>query len=109
MLRMFPAVLLLCACVSVSLPASAQTGLAGIVDSVSRLDKNFDIADRNRDGLLSKDEANAGHVPFLVRHFDAIDVAKRGLVSKDDLHAFIRRWLMQSQPAPASSVGPGEE
>jgi len=102
MLRMFPAVLLLCACVS-------ETGLAGIVDSVSRLDKNFDIADRNRDGLLSRDEANAGHVPFLVRHFDAIDVAKRGLVSKNDLHAFIRRWLMQSQPAPASSVGSGGE
>ncbi|MHB1058284.1 MAG: EF-hand domain-containing protein [Rhodanobacter sp.] len=84
--------------------AFAQNGLGGIVDSVSRLDRNFDAADRNRDGLLSKDEAQAGHVAFIARNFDAIDTARRGLVSKDDVHAFIRHWLMQRQPAPASSA-----
>lgn len=92
-------------CAAAPLTAPAQTGLGGLVDSVSTLDRNFDAADRSRDGLLSKDEAKAGHVPFIARHFDAIDTAKRGLVSKDDVHAFIKRSLMRNQPASGSSAG----
>ncbi len=88
-------------CLVAPWPVFAQSGLGGIVDSVSRLDRNFDAADRNRDGLLSREEAGAGHVAFVTRNFDAIDTAKRGLVSKDDVHAFIQDWLMRSQAAPA--------
>ncbi|MFZ0871975.1 MAG: EF-hand domain-containing protein [Rhodanobacter sp.] len=86
------------------MPAMAQSGLTGITDSVRTLDINFDAADANHDGLLSKDEAKAGHVPFIVKNFDAIDTGHRGLVSKDDVHQFIQRALMRSQPAPASST-----
>lgn len=92
------------ACVSAPLLAYAQNGVGSIADSVDRLDKNFDAADRSHDGLLSKEEAEAGHVAFIAKNFDAIDTSKRGLVSKDDVHAYIRRLLMHGQPAPASSA-----
>ena len=101
MLRTMLALLVLGVSVAAPLPAFAQNGLGGIIDSVNRLDRNFDAADRNRDGLLSRKEAAAGHVAFVARNFDAIDTAKRGQVSKDDVHAFIQDWLMRRQPAPA--------
>jgi hypothetical protein len=90
------------------LPAAlpAQTGLSGITRSVKILDRNFDIADRNRDGKLSRKEAQDGPVPFIAAHFDAIDAAHTGLVSKKDVHAYIARMLMRSQPAPAAAAGP---
>jgi hypothetical protein len=91
-------------CAIAPLPAPAQTGMGRLVDNVDMLDRNFDAADKNRDGQLSKDEAKAGHVPFIVKNFDAIDATGRGLVSKEDVHAFIRRSLMHSQPAPGSST-----
>ncbi|MGH8158767.1 MAG: EF-hand domain-containing protein [Rhodanobacter sp.] len=91
-------------CFAASLPALAQSGLNGLVKTVNASDKNFDMADRNHDGLLSKDEAKAGNVPFIVDHFDAIDTQHRGLVSKQEVHAFILRSIQkQSQPASASS------
>ena len=83
--------------------AIAQAGLSGVATSMMTLDRNFDIADRNHDGLLSKDEAKAGHVPFIVKNFDAIDTQHRGLVSKDDVHDFIKKSLGHTPPAPASS------
>jgi hypothetical protein len=85
-------------------PAIAQTGLSGITTSVMTLDRNFDIADRNHDGLLSKDEAKAGHVLFIVKNFDAIDTQHRGLVSKDEVHDFIGKALKHTPPAAASST-----
>lgn len=81
----------------------AQSGLNGISRSVQVLDKNFDIADKNRDGKLSKQEALSGPVPFIARNFDAIDVTHTGFVTKADVHAFIERMLMRSQPANSSS------
>ena len=104
MLRTMFILLVFGACMSAPLLVHAQNGLGNIVDSVNRLDKNFDAADRSHDGLLSKDEAEAGHVPFIAKNFDAIDTSKRGLVSKDDVHAYIRRLLMHGQAAPASST-----
>jgi hypothetical protein len=97
-----PLLLVLVTCAVAPLPAPAQNGLGGFVDSVGKLDRNFEAADKNADGLLSRDEAKAGHVPFIVRNFDAIDTAKRGSVSKDDVHAFIQRSLMRGQPRPAA-------
>jgi hypothetical protein len=85
-------------------PVVAQAGLSGVANSLMTLDRNFDIADRNHDGLLSKDEAKAGHVPFIVKNFDAIDTQHRGLVSKQDVHDFIQKALAKKPPAPASST-----
>jgi hypothetical protein len=82
----------------------AQSGLGNLSASVAVLDKNFDAADRNHDGLLDRDEARAGHVAFIATNFDGIDVQHRGKVSKDDVHQFMQRSLMRGQPTPASST-----
>ncbi|WP_426702345.1 EF-hand domain-containing protein [Rhodanobacter sp. Col0626] len=101
--RTLPVLFVIAACAISPWPALGQSGLGGIVNSVSMLDRNFDAADKNHDSLLSKDEARAGHVPFIVANFDAIDTRHRGLVSKDEVHDFIKRSLLRNQPAPGSS------
>lgn len=68
----------------------AQSGLGGIASQIDMAQKNFAIADRNHDGLLSREEAEKGPVPFIRAHFDAIDREHRGLVSKEDVAAYIR-------------------
>ncbi|KRF02054.1 hypothetical protein ASG87_11250 [Frateuria sp. Soil773] len=83
--------------------ASAQNGLGGLADQAARASKNFDIADKNHDGLLSREEAEAGPVPFIRAHFDAIDTAHRGQVSKADVAAYIRR-MQNAGPARATTV-----
>jgi hypothetical protein len=108
MSRVLFAVLAIALAVSANLPSvSNAQGLNGILTSVDTMDKNFDIADTNHDGVLSKDEAMKGNVPFIVMHFDAIDTQHRGLVSKQDVHAYIVRMLEQHQPTAASSSKPG--
>jgi hypothetical protein len=104
--RLMLVVLAFAVCAISAAPATAQTGLSGISTSVMTLDRNFDIADKNHDGLLSKDEANAGHVPFIVKNFDAIDTQHRGLVSKEDVHNFIKQGLGRNSPTPAASTKP---
>jgi hypothetical protein len=96
--------LVFAACAIAPLPAPAQTGLGRLADSMDKLDRNFDAADKNRDGLLSRDEAKNGNVPFVVKNFDAIDAKDQGLVSKDDVHAFVKQLLMRRQPASGSST-----
>jgi hypothetical protein len=81
---------------SVALPVLAQTGLNEVARAVQAMDKNFDIADKNHDGLLTKQEAQEGPVPFIARNFDAIDTAHRGTVSKQQVHAYIAAMLMRS-------------
>jgi hypothetical protein len=98
-----PALLVIGLCAFTSWSVAAQTGIGRITDKVAAMDKNFDAADTSRDGLLSKDEAKAGHVPFIIRNFDRIDTQHRGHVSKDDVHEFIKKSLMDMQPPPAPS------
>jgi hypothetical protein len=91
---------------SLPLASMAQSGLNEITRAIQAQDKNFDIADKNHDGLLTKQEAENGPVPFIARNFDAIDTAHRGVVSKKDVHTYIANMLMRSsQPASASSSG----
>ena len=81
----------------------AQAGLTGITQNVRQLDKNFDIADKNHDGKLSREEAKAGPVPFIAKHFDAIDASRSGFVTKADVHAYIGKALTRSQASPPVS------
>jgi hypothetical protein len=80
----------------------AQTGLNEVVRSVHALDVNFDAADKNHDGVLSRQEA--AQVPYIANNFDAIDTQHRGVVSKDDLHRYIAAQLKGAHAAPASST-----
>lgn len=80
--------------------ASAQAGVGRLASKLDVVSKNFDAADRDHDGLLTKDEAKAGNVPFIARHFDQIDREHRGKVSKQDVAAYLQSRV---RPAPAAA------
>lgn len=106
MARLVRVILVLGVLIGLPVATLAQNGLNEVARNVKALDKNFDVADKNHDGLLTKQEAESGPVPFIARHFDAIDTAHRGTVSKTDVHNFIAKGLTRSsQPAAASSAG----
>jgi hypothetical protein len=81
----------------------AQTGLNQVAKSVRQIDKNFDVADKNRDGKLTLAEAQSGATPFIANHFDAMDTGHKGYVTKADVHAYIKQNLTRNQPPSASS------
>ena len=81
----------------------AQTGMTQIAKSVREMDKNFDVADKNHDGKLTREEAQSGSTPMIANHFDAIDADHKGYVTKADVHAFVQRNLTRGHAAPASS------
>ena len=97
--------LLLAACATLMAVAAAhaQIGLGNLANQAGNAVKNFDIADKNHDGLLTKEEAEKGPVPFIRAHFDAIDKNHRGAVSKQDVADYIRS-LHESAPAAAGST-----
>jgi Ca2+-binding EF-hand superfamily protein len=80
----------------------AQSGYGGIANTANNAMKNFDVADKNHDGLLTKEEAEKGPVPFIRAHFDAIDKNHRGAVSKQDVMEYFHS-LQKPAPAAASS------
>ena len=88
---------------AVAAAAQAQIGLGNIANQASNALKNFDIADKNHDGLLTREEAEKGPVPFIRAHFDQIDKDKRGTVSKQDVADYVRS-LQRPSPAPAAST-----
>jgi hypothetical protein len=85
--------------------AQAQIGAGYLATQADVAVKNFDIADKNRDGVLTKEEAAKGPVPFIRAHFDEIDKAKRGTVSKQDVIDYIRAMQnpASKKPAPAAA------
>jgi EF hand len=52
----------------------------------SRIMKKMQEADKNKDGLISREEAKS--MPRLEKNFDAIDTNKDGQLSKEELTAF---------------------
>lgn len=81
----------------------AQSGFGGVANQAQNIAKNFDIADRNHDGLLTKEEAEKGPVPFIRAHFDEIDKTHRGVVSKQDVTDYIRSLQKPAPAAPSST------
>jgi hypothetical protein len=105
MARYVRTILALAVIAGAPITALAQTGLNEIGKAVAAMDKNFDIADKNHDGQLTRQEADTGPVPFIARNFDAIDTTHRGYVTKKEVHAYIANMLMRSsQPASAASA-----
>lgn len=95
--------LILASCVALAaLPAAAQHGMGGLANDAAIAIKNMKIADRNHDGLISREEAEKGPVPFIRAHFDQIDRKHRGAVSVDDVKAYVRS--LQRKPAASSSA-----
>jgi hypothetical protein len=106
MARYVRMMLVLVAMAGVPTVAWAQTGLNEIARAVQAMDKNFDIADKNHDGMLTQQEAEAGPVPFIARNFDAIDSTHRGSVTKKEVHTYIATMLMRSSQPAASASAP---
>ena len=77
----------------------AQSGYGGIANTAQKAMKNFDIADKNHDGLLTREEAEK--VPFIKTHFDQIDTTHRGAVTKQEVRDYISSL---QRPAPASTT-----
>lgn len=93
--------LILTIALAVAAPAMAQTGLGYMAKKLDIAVKNFDAADRNHDGLLSKEEAEKGDVPFIAKHFEQIDREHRGQVSKEDVGNYLKSL---TRPASAGSA-----
>jgi Ca2+-binding EF-hand superfamily protein len=55
----------------------------------AEMQKRFAAADRNGDGRLTKDEAQAG-MPYVYKHFDEIDKTRQGSISLAEIAAFAR-------------------
>ena len=55
----------------------------------AEMQKRFAAADKNGDGRLSKDEAQAG-MPYVYKHFDEIDKTHQGTISLAEIAAYAR-------------------
>jgi hypothetical protein len=55
-----------------------------------KLRADFDRADVNRTGTLTREQAGAAGLGFIAQHFDEIDTRKSGKVAFDDLKRFLR-------------------
>lgn len=91
------------ACTLAATAIHAQSGLGSLTQQAQIANKNFDIADKNKDGMLTKEEAQNGPVPFIRAHFDAIDKDNKGTVSKQDVVDYIKS-LQQGHHQPAAAV-----
>ena len=77
-------------CLGATGAVQAQDGKAGRArDMAAELQKRFAAADKNGDGRLTKEEAQAG-MPMVSRHFDEIDKAHAGSISLADIAAFAK-------------------
>lgn len=85
------------ACIALLLFAAALTGCARAqgpraARAAQDLEQRFALADRDRDGRLTRDEARAG-MPWVERNFDAIDTARSGTVDLAQVMTFARGEL----------------
>ena len=74
-----------------------------------RFDAKFKAADKDGDGALTKDEAQAG-LPHLAKHFDQIDANHDGKVTEDEIRAYMKsrhdaRKAQKNTPAAAAMPG----
>ena len=56
-------------------------------ERAKKMQEHFKAADKNGDGKISREEANAS-MPRVAKHFDEIDANKDGFVTKEEMRAF---------------------
>ena len=83
----------------------AQTGMNRLAQRMDQAQKNFDMADVDRDGRLTREEARKGRVPYIRDHFDAIDSSHQGSVSKQDVIDYIHARQRQAHPSTGTPPG----
>ncbi|WP_426395620.1 EF-hand domain-containing protein [Ralstonia sp. R-29] len=74
-----------------------------------RFDAKFKAADKDGDGALTKEEAQAG-MPHLAKKFDQIDANHDGKVTEDEIRAYMKarhdaRKAQKNTPAAAAMPG----
>lgn len=70
--------------------AQAPAGTAGSATKGERAHKmheHLKAADKNGDGMISREEANAS-LPRLAKHFDQIDTNQDGQITREEMKAF---------------------
>ncbi|HEX3136087.1 MAG TPA: hypothetical protein VHT22_00665, partial [Casimicrobiaceae bacterium] len=71
-------------------PTPAPQGAALRAQVERKLKAGFDAADVNRSGTVTRDQARAAGLGYIVKHFDDIDRQRAGAVSFDDVKRFLR-------------------
>lgn len=74
---------------SISPPASNPSS-ARPPKYMSRMNEQFQSADTDRSGALTREEAEAGNLKRIVDHFDRLDANKDGTVTREEIRALIR-------------------
>jgi hypothetical protein len=69
-------------------PAPQRAALRAQVER--KLKSGFDRADVDRSGTVTRDQARAAGLGYIVNHFDDIDRQRAGAVSFDDVKRFLR-------------------
>ncbi len=69
-------------------PGQEQPGQAQPHAQAHRFIERFLSANTTGDGHLTLAQAQAGHMPMIVRNFDAIDVQHKGYVTLQDIRAY---------------------
>ncbi|EJL80618.1 hypothetical protein PMI15_03748 [Polaromonas sp. CF318] len=79
--------------------AHAQSANAARLEKArTELQKRFDAADTNKDGKLTREEAQA-KMPKVYKNFDAIDTGHSGAVSLADIETFVVSKKGSRKPA----------
>jgi hypothetical protein len=71
-------------------PTPAPQGAALRAQVERKLKAGFDAADVDRGGTVTRDQARAAGLGYIVRHFDDIDRQRTGAVNFDDVKRFLR-------------------
>lgn len=71
-------------------PAPALQGAALRAQVERKLKAGFDRADIDRSGTVTRDQARAAGLGYIVKHFEDIDRQRAGAVSFDDVKRFLR-------------------
>ncbi|MFS2036386.1 hypothetical protein ACEN8I_20355 [Polaromonas sp. CT11-55] len=79
--------------------AQTQSPNAGRLEKArTELQKRFDAADTNKDGKLTREEAQA-KMPKVYKNFDAIDTHHTGTISLADIETFVVSKKGSRKPA----------
>jgi Ca2+-binding EF-hand superfamily protein len=57
---------------------------------MAKMDEQFQSADTDKDGMLTREEAKAGNLKRILDHFDRFDANKDGKVTREEIRALIR-------------------
>jgi hypothetical protein len=75
---------------ALSFHALAQNGAGATLDRATRmLHQKFVTADVDKDGFLTKEEADKGSMPTTAKYFADIDTSHRGKVSEAEIKSFL--------------------